>query len=168
MGSQPRVGQPVSPAAPRERRAASDRRRRVFWSIAYGNFKPRRRNLPRRVLEYRFHHLDWHPAHLLFVAIVILLLSVGDAFLTLGLLSRGANEINPVMALVVRRDASVFTAIKMALTGASVVCMVFLARYRFMRRIRVELALYGVLLGYVWLIDYELRMVEALGAASIF
>jgi hypothetical protein len=43
------------------------------------------------------------------------------------------------------------------------VVMVFLARYRFMRVIRVELVLYAVLTVYAWLIGYEIWM---LGGAS--
>ena len=50
-----------------------------------------------------------------------------------------------------------FAALKMALTGVSVMMMVFLARYRFMRVVRVELILYGVLLVYVILIGHEIR-----------
>ena len=38
--------------------------------------------------------------------------------------------------------------------------MVFLARYRFMRVLRVEWVLYGVLLVYVGLIGYEIWMLK--------
>lgn len=151
-----------------ERREVAERRSRVLWSIAYGSFNPRRRNPPRRVEDTRFQTLDWHSSHLLIVAIAILLLSVGDAFLTLGLMSRGADEINPLMALVLYRNAKVFAAIKMTMTGLSVVCMVFLARYRFMRVVRVETALYGVLCGYIGLVAYEFWMLEQIGERSIF
>jgi hypothetical protein len=48
----------------------------------------------------------------------------------------------------------------MALTGVSILVMVFLARYRFMRIVRVELVLYGVLIGYVSLIGYEIWMLN--------
>jgi len=36
--------------------------------------------------------------------------------------------------------------------------MVFLARYRFMRLVRVEWVLYGVLIAYAGLISYEIWM----------
>ncbi len=62
--------------------------------------------------DSRFHSLDWHSAHLLAVAIGILLLSVADAFLTLVLLQAGAAEMNPIMALLVYRSVAAFAALK--------------------------------------------------------
>ena len=101
------------------------------------------------------------------VAVGILLLCFADAFMTLVLLSNGAQEVNPFMATFVYRSVTVFTALKMAMTGVSVVLMVFLARYRFMRIIRVEIALYAVLVGYLVLIGYELWMVSKIGDSSL-
>ena len=40
--------------------------------------------------------------------------------------------------------------------------MVFLARYRFMRLVRVEVVLYGVLVAYLGLIGYEIWMLRQL------
>jgi hypothetical protein len=144
-----------------ERRARADRRHRKWWSVLYGNFNPRRRTPPRRLDDSHFHWLDWHSSHLLAVAIGILLLSVTDAFLTVVLLQGGAEEVNPVMAALVYRSVAVFTALKMAMTGLSVMLMVCLARYRFMRLLRVEWVLYGVLTAYVTLIGYEVWMLKA-------
>ena len=144
-----------------ERRARADRRHRVWWSVWYGSFNPRRRTPPRRVDDSGFHSLDWHSAHLLAVAIGILLLSVLDAFMTLILLQGGADEVNPIMALVVYRSVAVFAALKMALTSLGVVFMVFLARYRFMRRLPVGWVLYGVLIAYTSLIGYEIHMFKS-------
>ena len=110
--------------------------------------------------ESRYHSVDWHGAHLLAVSIGILILSVADAVLTLTLMSYGAVEINPVMAVLVDGSPAVFAALKIAMTGISVMMMVFLARYRFMRVVRVELILYGVLAGYMILIGHELRMLQ--------
>jgi len=143
-----------------ERRARAERRRRVWWSVCYGSFNPRRRTPPRRVDDSRYHSLDWHSAHLLAVAIGILLLSVVDAFLTIALLQGGADEVNPIMATVIYRSVAAFAALKMAMTSAGVVLMVFLARYRFMRLLRVEWVLYGVLTAYASLIGYEIWMLK--------
>jgi len=132
----------------------------MWWSVLYGSFNPRRRAPQRRLDDSSFHSLDWHSSHLLAVAIGILLLSVTDAFLTVVLLQGGANEVNPVMAVLIYRSVAVFTALKMAMTGASVMLMVFLARYRFMRLLRVEWVLYGVLTAYVALIGYEVWMLK--------
>jgi len=53
-----------------------------------------------------------------------------------------------------------FAAFKMAMTGVSLVVMVFLARYRFMRVIRVEMMMYAFLMAYAWLIGYEIWMLK--------
>ncbi len=140
------------------RRDRSERRRRLWWSVLYGNFNPRRRSSPRRFGDSRFHMLDWHSSHLLAVAIGIVLLSVADAFLTLALLQGGANEVNPIMAVLLYRSVAMFAALKMGMTSAGVILMVFLARYRFMRLLRVEWVLYAVLVAYATLIGYEIWM----------
>ena len=150
-----------------ERRRRSDRRNRLWRSIWYGNFNPRRRSDSRRRGESRFHWLDWHSSHLLAVAIGIALLSVADAFLTMGLLQGGAQEANPLMAALVYRSVAAFAALKMLLTGLGVVLMVVLARYRFMRVLPVAWVLYGVLVGYAGLIGYELWMKNSLGGGTI-
>jgi hypothetical protein len=149
-----------APRLVQERRDRPERRNQIWWSVLYGNFNPRRRNPPRRTDDSRFHMLDWHSAHLLAVAIGILLLSVLDAFMTLLLLQAGADEVNPIMAALVYRSVSMFAAMKMAMTCTSVVLMVFLARYRFMRLLRVEWVLYGVLAAYAILIGYEFWMLK--------
>lgn len=145
-----------------ERRDRTDRRSRILWSIVYGSFNPRRRRPPRRAGESRFHSLDWHSSHLLAVSIGILLLSVADAFMTVRLLAGGAVEVNPVMAAVVYRSAAAFAALKMMMTGVSVTLMVLLARYRFMRMVRVDVVMYLVFAGYVALLAYECRLAQSL------
>ena len=143
-----------------ERRERADRRRRALWSVLYGSFRPRRRHPVRRLDDSRFLPVDWYSARLLAVSIGILLLSATDAFLTPILLTQGADEVNPFMAALIYHSVAVFAAFKMALTGVSIMVMVFLARYRFMRIVRVELVLYGVLIGYVSLIGYEIWMLN--------
>ena len=151
----------ASPAFSHERRARIDRRHRVWWSVWYGSFNPRRRAPQRRLDDSRFHSLDWHSAHLLAVAISILLLSVADAFLTLLLLQGGAAEVNPIMAALIYRSVATFAALKMGMTSVGVMLMVFLAHYRFMRLLRVEWVLYGVLTAYLTLISYEIWMLKS-------
>ena len=151
----------TGPYLTQERRDRADRRRRLWWSIFYGSFNPRRRTPPRRLDDSSFHSLDWYSAHLLAVAIGILLLNVADAFLTLLLLQGGGvAEVNPLMAVLIYRSVAVFAALKMAATSVSLVLMVILARYRFMRLLRVEWVLYGVLIAYVSLIGYEVWMLK--------
>jgi hypothetical protein len=150
-------------AAPRmfyDRRHRFDRRLRVWWSVCYGSFNPRRRTPPRRLDDSRYHSLDWYSAHLLVVAIGILLLSVTDAFFTLTLLQGGAAEVNPIMAMLIHRNVAVFAVMKIGMTSTSVVLMVALARYRFMRLVQVTWVLYVVLIAYASLIAYEIWMLK--------
>lgn len=155
-------------ASSTERRERLDRRRRVLWSVVYGSFNPRRRNPSRRTRDTRYQSVDWHASHLLLIAISILLLSVCDAFLTLRLLTDGAEEANPVMAALLERNSAAFAVMKMSMTGFSVVLMVFLARYRFMRLVRVELALYATLLAYVALVGYEVYLLKTAGLDGLY
>jgi len=104
---------------------------------------------------------------LLAVSIGILLLCVVDAFLTLNLLQRGAIEVNPFMAGLIHRNVAMFAALKMAMTSISIIGLVFLSRYRFMRVLRVDLVLYAVLLVYFWLIGYEIWMLQSSGDLSV-
>ena len=143
-----------------DRRNRSDRRRRLVWSVLYGSFNPRRRRPARRLNDSRFHPNDWYSAHLLAVSLGILLLSAADAFMTAILLMHGADEVNPIMALLVYRSVAAFAGFKMAMTGASIMVMVFLSRYRFMRVLRVDLVLYAVLIVYASLIGYEIWMLK--------
>lgn len=156
-----------APAWACERRTRSDRRNRMFWSVLYGSFNPRRRRPARRLGDTRYHPVDWYSAHLLAVAVGILLFSAVDAFLTGILLVHGADEINPVMAVLVYRSVALFAALKMAMTSLSIIVMVFLARYRFMRVIRVDLVLYAVLIIYAWLIGYEIWMLNGAVGPSL-
>jgi hypothetical protein len=92
---------------------------------------------------------------LLFLSIMILLLSVTDAFLTLTLIARGAQEANPFMAMILNNYPELFAAVKMSLTGAGIVVLVALARARVFRVVRISVIIHWFMLGYVALIGYE-------------
>jgi Domain of unknown function (DUF5658) len=171
MTSQPPTQDDWSPASAShvgggsERRARPDRRRRIWWAFLYGSVRPRRRS-ERRAHDERFQATDWHGAHLWAVSVGILILSVVDAFLTVTLMSGGAIEANPIMAAVMGHDIGTFAILKIAMTGVCVMLMVFLARYRFMRVVRVEVLLYGVLLTYLFLVGHEMGMLRVLTERS--
>jgi hypothetical protein len=150
------------PAANRDepdRRYRRERRLRHFWSLLYGNFKPRRRGA-RRSHQHHSQFVDWHDAHLLGVALAILLLSSIDAFLTLNLLTHGAEEVNPMMAGLLH-NVRIFAAVKMGLTGIGVVTLVVLARCRVFGRLRVDVGLYLSLICYVVLVGYEFSLLSS-------
>ena len=78
-----------------------------------------------------------------------------SAFLTVTLITGGAQEANPLLELVLRVRPELFAAIKMGLTGAGVLVLVAVARARLFRVMRVGTVLQGVFVAYVALIAYE-------------
>jgi hypothetical protein len=71
------------------------------------------------------------------------------------------------MAVLIYRGVAVFAALKLGITGASIIFMVVLARYRFMRVLQVTWVLYGVLIAYASLIGYEIWLLKSPLALSI-
>ncbi len=122
-------------------------------SFLKGGITPRRRN-GRRADEQHL-PIDWHEPYLLFLSVMILLLSVADAFLTLTLIMGGAQEANPLLAFILRDHPDLFAVIKMTLTGAGVLVLVAVARSRLFRIMRVGVVLQGIFVAYVALIAYE-------------
>jgi hypothetical protein len=143
----------------KERRGASERRKRTLYSLFYGSFNPRRRKA-RRTDARSLSDLDWHPPHWLAVAMLITLLSCVDAALTLTLLEHGAYEVNPIMAPIVGGSPLIFTLVKVTLTAGGVILLTLAARMRAFGRIPVSFLLYGVLLAYGMLVAYELNLLE--------
>ena len=140
------------------RRQTPDRRRTTWRTFIQGSLTPRRR-VSRRGDESQS-LIDWHEPHLLFLSVVILLLSVTDAFLTLTLIARGATEANPFLAFVLEQYPQAFAIVKMTLTGLGVVCLVALARLKVFRVIRVSMLIHWCMLAYVVLIFYEAWMMR--------
>ena len=137
-----------------------DRRRVTLRSFLQGGITPRRRG-GRRADEQHL-PIDWHEPYLLFLAVMILLLSVADAFLTLTLIMGGAQEANPLLAFVLQEHPEFFAALKMGLTGSGVLVLVAVARTRLFRIMRVGVLLQGVFVAYVALIAYEWWLLRTL------
>ena len=125
-------------------------------AIVYGSFKPRRLG-PRRTGEQRLGAIDWYHPWWLAIATLILALCASDAVLTVVLIDRGAYELNPVLAPLIGSSV-LFVAVKVGLTGISVVLLTLLSRIRAFGRMPVGLLLYAVLAGYGVLIGYELHL----------
>jgi len=128
----------------------------VARAIVYGSFKPRRLG-PRRTGEQRLGAIDWYHPWWLAIATLILALCASDAVLTVVLIDRGAYELNPVLAPLIGSSV-LFVAVKVGLTGISVVLLTLLSRTRAFGRMPVALLLYAVLAGYGVLIGYELHL----------
>jgi len=149
-----------------ERRQRLDRRLLSWRTFLQGSITPRRRN-NRRGNEFDG-LVDWHEPHLLFLAIMILLLSVTDAFLTLTLISIGGEEANPIMAYLLEQTPRLFATVKIALTGSGIIVLVALARARVFRVIRISNIIHWCMLGYVGLIVYEAWLLRQAGSVIPF
>jgi anti-sigma factor RsiW len=149
--------QPRGQHCARAERRRSERRQQGLRALVHGSLRPRRR-APRRVSDRALSAVDWHHAQWLAIALLIVLFSCGDSFLTLLLVERGAREVNPLMAPLVAGSAATFAGVKIALTGAGVVLLTQLARIRAFGRIPVGVLLYLVLALYSALMFYEFHL----------
>jgi len=100
--------------------------------------------------------LDWHHPWLFFLATGTMLLSCADAFLTLQLIDLGMYEANPAMQAVMSQSTALFTSTKLAMTAFGILVLVFLAKSRFLNRIRTGLILTVFFSVYACLVCYEL------------
>ncbi len=127
----------ITPSNLSERRSGKDRRARrwsnLIWFLKTGRRHRLRRKSDRRSLRL----LDHYSPNLFYTLTLVLLLSVADALLTLWLLDRGANEINPVMAYFLQFGPSTFMMTKYILTAISVTIVV-LFNYVFIRYLRIQ------------------------------
>jgi hypothetical protein len=142
-----------------ERRSGIDRRARTLGAFLYGGVKPRRVG-GRREEDKLYPIVDWHSPRVLALAVAILALCVTDGVLTLVLMHHGATEANPFMALFVPHRLGLFAAVKLGLTSIGLLVLVACSRMKIMRMFPGELILYPILLGYVALIAYELRLLQ--------
>jgi len=131
-------------------------RRDFSWRTVFYGFTRSRRHAHRRVVDDAVVFLDWHHPWLFFLATGTMLLSVADAFLTLQLLDRGMIEVNPVMNAVMSHGTLAFTATKLGITAFGILALVFLAKSRFLNRIRTGLFLTIFFSFYSCLVCYEL------------
>jgi hypothetical protein len=144
-----------------ERRMHADRRSQTMRSLLAGGWHARRRD-PRRGEPARPGSIDWHAPQWFAAALVVLLLSMADTFLTLLLVQNGAMEINPLMAPFVTGGGRSFAFLKLALTASAVAVLVVLARVPTFGRLLAGPILVGTAFLYVLLVGYELWLVQRL------
>jgi len=133
---------------------AIDRRSFSWRTFVFGFARSRRLSL-RRVEDAEVLFLDSHHPWLFFLAVGTMIMSCVDAFMTLQLLQHGMIEANPVMAAALDQSTMAFVVSKVTITGISILILVFLAKTRFMNRVRVGLFLTVIFSFYACLICYE-------------
>jgi hypothetical protein len=123
-----------------DRRSGGDRRRRRMSDLRWLFRMGRRRGVRRGSDRLGLHFMDYYSPRIFYVLVLVLLLSVADAFLTLWLMDNGAVELNPVMAYFLAVGDDAFLAAKYFLTSLSVIIAVVL-HYAFLRHFGVHLKL---------------------------
>jgi hypothetical protein len=142
-----------------ERRTRAERRHYSVAAYWRGALNPRRRS-GRRASDHTYAIIDWHSPRVLALVMLILGLSTLDGVLTLLLISQGANEVNPFMAMFVPHNLGWFAAVKLGLTSLGAAVLVACARMKLFRFIPGELLLYLVVACYIVLVGYELVLLE--------
>lgn len=140
-------------------RALADKRsidRRSFsWRTVFFGFARSRRINLRRLDDADVLFLDWHHPWLFFLAVGTMIMSCADAFMTLQLLQHGMIEANPIMAAMLEQGTMAFAVSKITMTAVSIMILVFLAKTRFLKRVRTGLFLTVIFSCYACLICYE-------------
>lgn len=131
-------------------------RRAFSWRTVFFGFMRSRRHNHRRSVDEEVIFLDWHHPWLFFLATGTMLLSCADAFLTLQLLNLGMIEANPVMQAVMEQSTLLFTSTKLAMTAVGILILVFLAKAKFLNRLRTGVFLTIFFSFYACLVCYEL------------
>lgn len=137
-----------------EQRITVDRREFSWRTILYGFIRSRRHDL-RRDIDAEVLFLDWHHPWLFFLAVGTMIFSCLDAFMTLQLIDRGMYEVNPVMRAILGHGTTAFAVSKIAMTGTSILMLVFLAKAKFLNRVRTGLFLTFFFSMYACLVCYE-------------
>ena len=144
-----------------ERRSGLERRRRSLSAYWHGARTPRRK-AGRRASDAYYPIIDWHSPRVFALAMAILVLCAADGVLTVLLISKGAIEVNPVMALFVPHSLGWFAAVKLSLTSLGALVLVACSRMKLFRAIPGEAFLAVIVLAYLVLVVYELNLLERL------
>lgn len=142
-----------------ERRSGLERRR-LSWSAYLRGAQTPRRRAGRRSSDAFYPIIDWHSPRVFAWVMATLTLCVCDGVLTILLISHGAIEVNPFMALFVPHQLGWFAAIKLGLTSVGTIVLVACSRMKLFRAIPGEALLAAIFVGYLILVTYELRLME--------
>ncbi len=142
---------------------ARDRRQSMpFFCVYHLGLKPGRRMGERRTKTERggSAYVDRYANHLMFCTVGIMFLSLCDAFFTLKILDSGGEELNWFMLILIEDSVAKFVAVKMALTALALILLVIHQNVRIYCRMHVRHLQYMILIGYSFLIGYELYLLQ--------
>jgi uncharacterized protein DUF5658 len=131
-----------------ERRQLPDRRKRPTPLLSRYCISGRRRGARRRD-EARNSYVDRYDVPMAAAALLIVLLSILDAYYTLNYLSRGGRELNPVAQSFIDFGPRTFVIMKGIVTGSCVLFLIVHKNFSVVRHVlTVVLSFYTLLLCY--------------------
>jgi len=143
----------------KEFRNGKDRRKRKIPPPKYLLFGGQRKRIRRKEDENKLIILDTHGPWVFVLSVIILVLSIIDGLLTLNLVSRGAQEVNPLMSFLIQINPYVYFFIKCFLTIVTVIILILLRNYRSkIFRIRVSTLLPLIAVFFILVIFYQLHL----------
>lgn len=142
-----------------ERREGGDRRTYSLATLRQCVSAPRRTK-GRRSLDRRYPIVDHFDSGILFLAILLMVLSITDSIFTLTLIGRGGSELNPIMNWFLGHSVWAFTIVKMLLTGIPAVLLVATGNVLMYKRWRSRSILAALVGMYAGLIVYELALLS--------
>lgn len=145
--------------SPLDERRLRDRRRPSFKRYILVGILQGRRREPRRGSDCHGYYIDWYDDPRLFAVVTgIFVLNCLDAMFTLTLLSKGAEEVNYLMAVLLEDGIATFVNIKLGITAVALVFLVAHSAFRLVGFLRVRHLLYGIFGNYLALFFYEISM----------
>lgn len=104
-----------------------------------------------------------HGPRLVCIILLMVILSVLDAFLTLELIHRGATEVNPIMAYYLSHGPLVFFLVKYFLTAASILLvLIYKNVHLFGTRFQVKMVLPVLLIPMALTVKWEIFLFTCL------
>ena len=110
-----------------------------------------------RDLSFTVHHSP----KIIVATLLIIFLTIADAFLTLDLVDRGATELNPIMAFYLDHDPLLFFTVKYLLTCASVIIILSITKARiFGGKFRVKTLLVFYIVALASVVNWQLILLH--------
>ncbi len=142
-----------------ERRSGTDRRARHTSPFAIRSLFGARRHYRRKADTRKYFFVDLYSPLSAAVLLITLVLSVVDAFLTLALVGRSINELNPVMAFFLELGPLQFILAKWFLTASGLLTLLIFKNYQFLNgKVRTAVFLAIVPILYLGLVFYEVYL----------
>lgn len=141
-----------------ERRASSDRRRHPTPGLSRYCLRGGRRRAVRRGSDAQATYVDRLPPEILAVVLTIFAFQVLDAFFTLFHISRGGQELNPLMDICLRLGPAVFLWAKLGLAAVGLLFLCAHFRWPLVRK-----GLTGLLVLYAGVVCYHLILLWVTG-----